>query len=105
MIIKLLEKVEELLESINVGGEQSRQFAGEITLLKEIIGLPVTPEDQMDDIQWREFITTKLRLLAIEAEGLTADLSTLPAAQWLDQTCDLAKLLRYIADVGVSRQT
>jgi hypothetical protein len=117
MIIKLLEKVEELLESINVGGEQSRQFAGEIQLLKEVIGLPVTPEDEMDEIQRRDFIAARLCLLAIEASGLTAELPILPIAQWLDGTVadatgdvdfkeyDLAKLLRYVANVGVSRQT
>lgn len=117
MIIKLLEKVEELLESINVGGEQSRQFVDEIKILKEVIGLPVTPEDEMDEIQRRDFIAARIRLLAIESQGLKADLPTLPIEKWLDGTVadatvdvdfkeyDLAKLLRYIADVGVSRQT
>ena len=117
MIIKLLEKIEEVLESIDVGGEQSRQFSGEIELLKEVIGLPIVPEDQMDEIQRREFIAARLRLLAIEASGLTAELPKLPVEKWLDGTVadamvdvdfdkyDLAKLLRYIADVGVSCQT
>ena len=117
MIIKLLEKLEELLESINVGGEQSRQFADEIQLLKEVIGLPVTPKDEMDEIQRRDFIAARLRLVAIESRGLKADLPTLPIAKWLDGTVadstvdvdfkeyDLAKLLRYVANVGVSRQT
>ncbi len=56
----------------------------------------------------------KLRRLAIEAEGLTAALPTLPVKQWLDGTVtdatkdvyfedyDLAKFLQFVADVGVS---
>jgi hypothetical protein len=54
--------------------------------------------------------------LAVEAEGLTAELPTLPVKKWLDGTVadatvdvyfeahDLAKLLRFIADVGVSHE-
>ena len=56
----------------------------------------------------------KLRRLAIDAEGLTAALPTLPVKQWLDGTVadatidvcfedyDLAKFLQFVADVGVS---
>ena len=114
MIIKLLEKIEEVLESIDVGGEQSRQFAEEIKLLKEVLGLPNVPEDEMNELQMRELIAAKLRHLAVEARGLKADLPAVPVEKWLDGTVidagadvycqqyDLAKLLRYIADVGIS---
>jgi len=114
MIIKLLKKIEEVLESIDVGGEQSRQFAGEIKLLKEIIGLPNVPEDEMGELQMRELIAAKLWLLAVEAQGLKADMPAVPVEKWLDGTAagegadvycqqyDLAKLLRYISDIGVS---
>ena len=55
----------------------------------------------------------KLRRLVIEAEGLTAALPAMPVKKWLDGTVadatkdvyfedyDLAKLLRFIADVGI----
>jgi hypothetical protein len=35
---KVYEAIEEVLESLDVGGEQSRQFAEEIRILREVIG-------------------------------------------------------------------
>ena len=35
---KAQEAIEEVLESLDVGGEQSRQFAGEIKILRDVIG-------------------------------------------------------------------
>ena len=114
MLNKVYEAIEEVLESLDVGGEQSRQFAEEIRTLREVIGYPDPVKDTFDEIQRRGQIVQKLRKLAIEAEGLTAVLPTLPVKQWLDGTVadatkdvffenhDLAKLLRFIADVGVS---
>ena len=114
MLDKVYEAIEEVLESLDVGGEQSRQFAQEIRILRGVIGHPKPIEDALDEIQRRGQIVQKLRRLAIEAEGLTAALPTLPAKQWLDGTVadatkdvffenhDLAELLRFIADVGVS---
>ena len=114
MLNRIYDVIEEVLESIDVGGEQSRQFAGEIKILKEVIGYPEPIKDTLDEVQRRGQIVHKLRRLAIEAEGLTAALPTLPVKQWLDGTVadatkdvyfedyDLAKFLRFIADVGVS---
>jgi len=114
MLNKVYEAIEEVLESFDVGGEQSRQFAQEIRVLREVIGHPEPVKDPLDEIQRRGQIVRKLRRLAIEAEGLTAALPTLAVQQWLDGTVadatkdvffenhDLAKLLRFIADVGVS---
>jgi hypothetical protein len=114
MLNKVYEAIEEVLESLDVGGEQSRQFVEEIRTLREVIGHPEPVKDTMDEIQRRSQVTAKLRKLAIEAEGLTAALPTLPVKQWLDGTVadatkdvffenhDLAGLLRFIADVGVS---
>jgi hypothetical protein len=114
MLNKVYEAIEEVLDSLDVGGEQSRQFAEEIRILREVIGHPKPVRDALDEIQRRGQIVHKLRRLAIEAEGLTAALPTLPVEQWLDGTVadatkdvffeshDLAKLLRFIADVGVS---
>jgi hypothetical protein len=114
MLNKVYEAIEEVLESIDVGGEQSRQFAEEIRILREVVGHPNPVKDALDEIQRRSQIVHKLRRLAIEAEGLTAALPTLPVKQWLDGTMadatkdvffenhDLAGLLRFIADVGVS---
>ena len=114
MLNKVYEAIEEVLESIDVGGEQSRQFAEEIRILREVVGHPNPVKDALDEIQRRSQIVDKLRRLAIEAEDLTAALPTLPVKQWLDSTIadaskdvffenhDLAGLLQFIADVGVS---
>ena len=114
MLNRVYEAIEEVLESLDVGDEQSRQFAQEISILRDVIGHPRPIEDALDEVQRRGQIVRKLRRLAIEAEGLTAALPTLPVEQWLDGTVadamkdvsfenhDLAKLLRFIADVGVS---
>ncbi len=114
MLNKTFEMIEQVLESIDVGGEQSHQFAGEIKILREVIGYPEPVNDVLDEVQRRGQIVHKLRRLAIEAEGLTAALPTLPVKQWLDGTVaeatrdvyfedyDLAKFLQFIADIGVS---
>ena len=114
MLSKIYEAIEEVLESLDVGGEQSRQFSEEIRTLREVVGHPEPVKDTLDEIQRRGQIVHKLRRLAIEAEGLTAALPTLPVKQWLDGTVadatkdvffenhDLDGLLRFIADVGVS---
>ncbi len=114
MLNKVYDAIEEVLESIDVGGEQSRQFAGEIKILREVIGYPEPVKDTLDEVQRRGQIVQKLRRLAIVAEGLNVALPTLPVKQWLDDTVadatidvyfeeyDLAKFLQFIADVGVS---
>ena len=114
MLNKIHDAIEEVLESLDVGGEQSRQFAEEIKILREVVGHPGPVKDVLDEIQRRGHIVHKLRKLSIEAEGLTVDLPTLPVEKWLDGTVadatkdvffesyDLVKLLRFIADVGVS---
>lgn len=114
MLNKVYDAIEEVLERIDVGGEQSRQFAGEIKILREVIGYPEPVNDALDEVQRRGQIVQKLRRLALEAEGLTAALPTLPVKQWLDGTVadatidvyfedyDLAKFLQFVADVGVS---
>ena len=114
MLNKVYEAIEEVLDSLDVGGEQSRQFAEEIKILREVIGYSGPVQDALDEIQKRGQIVQKLRRLAIEAQGLTAALPKLPVKKWLDGTVadatkdvyfedhDLAKLLRFIADVGVS---
>ncbi|MHC4638310.1 MAG: hypothetical protein ACYTBP_15255 [Planctomycetota bacterium] len=114
MLNKIHNAIEEVLESLDVGGEQSRQFAEEIKILREVVGHPESVKDVLDEIQRRGHIVHKLRKLSIEAEGLTVDLPTLPVEKWLDGTVadatkdvffenhDLAKLLRFITDVGVS---
>jgi len=114
MLNKVYEAIEEVLENIDVGGEQSHRFAGEIKILREVIGYPEPVNDVLDEVLRRGQIVQKLRRLAIEAKGLTAALPTLPVKQWLDGTVadatidvyfedyDLAKFLQFVADVGVS---
>ena len=101
MLNKVYEAVEEVLKSIDVGGEQSCQFAGEIKILREVIGYPEPVEDALDEVLRRGQIVQKLRKLAIEAEGLTAALPTLPVDVYFEDH-DLAKFLQFVADVGVS---
>jgi hypothetical protein len=115
MLNSVYEAIEEVLESLDVGGEQSRQFAEEIKVLREVIGHPKPVQGVSEEMERRKMIATKLKRLAIQAEGLTADVPTLPVKRWLDGTVadatkdvffeshDLAKLLRFIADVGVSQ--
>ena len=114
MLNKVYKAIERVLETLDVGGEQSRQFAEEIRILRKVIGHPKPVKDALDEIQRRGQVVHKLRKLAVEAEGLTAALPTLPVKQWLDGTVadatkdvffedhDLAGLLMFIADVGVS---
>ena len=117
MLNRVYEAIEDVLDSIDVGGEQSRQFAEEIRMLREVIGYPKPFKDALDEVQRRGQIVGKLRRLAVEAEGLTAALPTLPVKEWLDgtvadatkdvffETHDLAGLLRFIGDVAVSYES
>ena len=114
MLESAYDAIEEVLESLDVGGEQSRQFAEEIRILRDVIGSPESAEDASDEVQRRGRIVRTLRRLAIESEGLTAALPALPVKQWLDgrvadvtkdvffENHDLARLLQFIVDVGVS---
>ena len=43
MLNEALDAIESVLEGLDVGGEQSRQFAEEIKLLRQVIGCPETP--------------------------------------------------------------
>jgi len=116
MITKMFDAIEEVLQSLDVGGEQSRQFAEEINILKNVIGYPEPAKDVLEEIKRRDLLVRKLRMLAVESEGLTASLPTMPVENWLDGTVedatkdvyfkdhDLAKLLQFIADVGVSHR-
>ena len=75
---------------------------------------PVLSKIMLIEIERRSMLVRKLRLLALEFEGLSANLPTLPVKKWFDGTIenatkgicferyDLAILLRFIADVGVS---
>ena len=113
MLNRLYEAIEQVLESMDVGGEQSRQFSEEIKILKEVIGYPEPDNGEFSEIERRKYLTEKLRRLAIEAEGLKMSLPILPLEKWFDGTFrdstidvffeeyDMAKVLRFIADVGV----
>ncbi len=114
-----MELLEEVLQYIKeMDGETD--FKGNETYLhkkvREAIEAKAAYEDQTDPLKRRHFIVEQLRELAESSHGLTASLPTLPAKNWLDGTvadaardvffeeCDLAALLRFIADVGVSAE-
>jgi len=84
MLNRIHDAIEEVLESLDAGGEQSRQFAGEIETLRQLLGYPRPSSDLLDEITRRQRISRKLRRLAVEAEGLSICLSILPVEQWLD---------------------
>ena len=114
MLNKLYESIEQVLESIDVGGEQSRQFDSEIQSLKEIIGYPEPIADEWDEIQRRQIIAQKLKRLAVEAEGILIQLPMNPIKQWFNgiyqdstidmefEELDLSKLLKFIEQAGVN---
>jgi len=117
MLNEVYDTVEAILESLDAGGEQSREFAEEIKMLKDILGCPEHTTDALEETMRRCQIARKLERLAILAEDMTIDLPTLPVNKWLDgtfkdpavdvsfETCDLARLLQFIADIGVSPES
>jgi len=117
MLNETYDAIEEVLHSLDVGGEQSRQFAAEIKMLKKVLGYPKPIQDVAEELQRREMIVRKLRRLAVEAQGLKASLPTLPVTRWFDGTFqdatvdvyfaehNLSQLLQFIADVGVSEES
>ena len=117
MLNKLYDAIEEVLESIDVGGEQSRQFSEEIKILREVVGYPEPVSDEWDELQRRQIIAQKLRRLAVEAQGVLIQLPKNPINQWFDGTfqdstidmefeeLDLSKLLKFIVEVGVNPET
>ena len=114
MVNKLYNAIEKVLQNLDAGGKQSKRFAEEIKNLREVLGYPQLTDGVFEEVQRRSYLTDKLRRLSVEAEGLKASLPTLPLEKWFDGTIqdatidvffkeyDLAKLLRFIADVGVS---
>jgi hypothetical protein len=117
MLNEVYDTVEAILEGLDIGGEQSRAFAEEIKMLKDILGYPELPEDDLGETLRRCQIARKLERLAIEAEDLTITVPMLPIGQWLGSTfqrakvdvsfeeCDLSRLLQFLADYGVSEQS
>jgi hypothetical protein len=113
MLNEMYEKIEAVLSELDVGGEQSRAFEGQIELLKDVLGYPEPIRDDWDELDRRKILGNKLRRLAIEAQGILIPLPVNPIAQWFDGTyqdttidmqfdeADLSKLLRFIVDVGV----
>jgi hypothetical protein len=114
MVNKILNAIEKVLQSLDAGGKQSKRFAEEIKTLREVLGYPQLTDGVFEEVQRRSYLTEKLRRMSVEAEGLKTSLPTLPLEKWFDGTIedatidvffeeyDLAKLLRFIADVGVS---
>ena len=117
MLNEVYDTVEAVLESLDTGGEQSRAFAEEIKMLKDLLGHPEPAQDALGETLRRCEIARKLERLAVQAEDMTVRLPTLPVAQWLDGTfqdakaevsfekCDLARMLQFLADYGVGKES
>ena len=116
MLNEVYDTVEAILESLDDGGEQSLAFAEEIKMLKELMDYPEPAQDGLEETLRRCQISRKLERLAIQAEDLTVTLPALPVAKWFDGTfedakvdvpmeeCNLARLLQFLSDYGVSKQ-
>lgn len=114
MLNQIYEILEDVLKNLDIGGEQSRAFESEIQGIKEVLGYVKPSRDIFTECDRMDLLTRKLRRLAIESEGIKASLPTVPLEKWFDGTYedttidmffdefDLAELLRFIADVGVS---
>ena len=114
MVNEIYNAIEKVLLSIDAGGKQSKRFSEEIKILREVLGYPQLSDGVFEEVQRKSYLTEKLRRLSVEAEGLRASLPKLPLEKWFDGTIedatidvffeeyDLAKLLRFIAEVGVS---
>jgi len=114
--MELLEEVLQFIKEMDA----ERDFKGNETYLhkkvREAIEANAAYEHEADPLRRRHFIVEKLRELAEKSHGLTASLPTMPVKRWLDGTVadaekdvffenvDLAALLRFIADVGVSAE-
>ena len=117
MLNEVYDTIEAILEGLDAGGEQSREFAEEIKMLKDVLGYREPATDALDETLRRCQIARKLERLAIQAEDLAATLPALPVAKWFDgtfedatvnvsfDTCSLPRLLQLIADYGVSEQS
>lgn len=116
MLNEVYDTIEAILEGLDAGGEQSRAFAEEIKMLKDVLGYPEPAADVLDETMRRYQIARKLERLAIEAQDVVVALPAMPVAKWLDSTsmntaaglpmepCDLARLLQCIADILRSEQ-
>jgi hypothetical protein len=117
MLNELYEKIEAVLNHLDVGGEQSRAFAGEIELLKDVLGYPEPVQDDWDELDRCRILSEKLHRLAVAAQGILIPLPANPIGQWFDGTyqdttidmqfeeVDLGKLLKFIINVGMDQKT
>ena len=111
MLNEVYDTIEAILEGLDTGGEPSRAYAGEIKMLREILGYPDPTADALDETMRRYKIARKLERLAIEAQDVTVALPVALITKWLDaastnaaaglptEPCDLARLLQVIADM------
>ena len=65
MLNELYEKIEAVLNHLDVGGEQSRAFAGEIELLKDVLGYPEPVADDWDEMDRCRILAEKLYRLSV----------------------------------------
>ena len=68
MLNEALNAIESVLKGLDVGGEQSRQFAEEIQLLRQVIGYPETMSENSDESQRRK-IPKQIWVAAVTHKG------------------------------------
>jgi len=68
MLNEALDAIESVLEGLDVGGEQSRQFAEEIKLLRQVIGYPEVGSENSDESQKRK-IPKQIWVAAVTHKG------------------------------------
>jgi len=110
MIIQIFEALQQIKNKLDAP-EHRDKFAGEIEMLKQMIGCVEPSDDFLTIRTQQEIAVQRLRMLAVETEGLETLLPELPIENWFDGTIqdatkdvnfdkrNLSELLRFIADM------
>ena len=72
---EIIARLDDVLISIDAGGEQSKRFADGIKILRKVLGYFQPDDDVFSEAQRRSYLKDKLRRLSIEAEGINPHFS------------------------------
>jgi len=110
MIVQIFEALQRIKNKLDVP-EHRDTFADEIGTLKQILGCIEPSDDFLTVRTQQEIAVQRLRMLAVETEGLETLLPDLPIENWFDGTIkdatkdvnfnksNLSELIRFIADM------